>query len=143
MMLTCKADSIRVTLLSLSLAALFGCANPNAMDQMDDDPAQMLPALGEPLMAPAKMWTWIDFPDSVCDDGSPTGIGVNLSCRAPASARMVGRTTWTNVTKLATGLPGSPMKGVPPMIPIATGRPGLIAIRHNTSFPALSTAALT
>ena len=47
------------------------------------------------------------------------------------------------VTKLATGLPGRPMSGVPSMIPIATGRPGLIAIRHSTSEPALSIAALT
>ena len=46
---------------------------------------------------------------------------------------MVGRTTWTKVTKLATGFPGKPMNGVPSMMPIATGRPGLIAIRHNTS----------
>ena len=40
-------------------------------------------------------------------------------------------------------LPGKPMNGVPAMMPIATGRPGLIAIRHKTSFPARSTAALT
>ena len=47
------------------------------------------------------------------------------------------------MTKLATGLPGKPMNGVPPMMPIATGRPGLIAIRHSTSLPTLSTLALT
>ena len=35
------------------------------------------------------------------------------------------------------------MNGVPSMIPIATGRPGLIAIRHSTSVPTLSTPALT
>ena len=63
--------------------------------------------------------------------------------RAPDNARIVGRTTWTKVTKLATGLPGKPMNGVPPIIPIATGRPGLIAIRHSTSVPTLSTLALT
>ena len=68
-----------------------------------------------------------------------TGIGISGSGRAPDSARIVGRTTWTKVTKLATGLPGSPMNGVPPMMPIATGRPGLIAIRHSTSLPTLST----
>ena len=35
------------------------------------------------------------------------------------------------------------MNGVPAMMPMATGRPGLIAIRHNTSRPTLSTPALT
>ena len=72
-----------------------------------------------------------------------TGIGNSGSGRLPASASTVGRTTWTKVTKLATGLPGNPINGVPPMMPIATGRPGLIAIRHSTSEPTLSTAALT
>src|SRR5438270_13395269 len=32
-----------------------------------------------PITAPAGTWTWVDFPDSSCDDGSPTGIGVNRS----------------------------------------------------------------
>ena len=72
-----------------------------------------------------------------------TGIGTSGSGAAPDSASTVGRTTWTKVTKLATGLPGKPINGVPPMMPIATGRPGLIAIRHSTSVPTLSTAALT
>lgn len=31
------------------------------------------------IQATPNTWTWIDFPDSSCDDGSPTGIGVNLS----------------------------------------------------------------
>ena len=38
---------------------------------------------------------------------------------------------------------GRPMKGVPPITPMATGRPGLMAMRQNTSLPTLSTAALT
>ncbi len=37
------------------------------------------PVLGEPITALAQdTWTWVDFPDSSCDDGSPTGIGVSL-----------------------------------------------------------------
>ena len=32
-----------------------------------------------PIVAPQGQWTWVDFPDSSCDDGSPTGIGVNLA----------------------------------------------------------------
>jgi hypothetical protein len=34
---------------------------------------------GQPIVAPANSWTWVGFPDSSCDDGSPTGIGVNPS----------------------------------------------------------------
>lgn len=42
-------------------------------------PADMSrPALGMPIAAPMNQWTWTDFPDSTCDDGTPTGIGINL-----------------------------------------------------------------
>src|SRR5690349_6763166 len=34
---------------------------------------------GTPITAPPGQWTWVDFPDAVCDDNSPTGIGVNLA----------------------------------------------------------------
>ena len=34
--------------------------------------------LGEPISAPSRTWTWIDFPGAHCRDGSPTGIGVNF-----------------------------------------------------------------
>ena len=37
------------------------------------------PPLGAAIDAPKNTWTWIDFPDSVCDDGTPTGIGVSLT----------------------------------------------------------------
>ncbi len=30
-----------------------------------------------PISAPNDQWTWIDFPDSKCADGSPTGIAIN------------------------------------------------------------------
>jgi hypothetical protein len=36
------------------------------------------PALGAPLTGlTAGSWSWVAFPDSTCDDGSPTGIAVN------------------------------------------------------------------
>lgn len=35
--------------------------------------------VGAPISAPANTWTWVDFPTSACDDGTPTGIGVNPS----------------------------------------------------------------
>jgi hypothetical protein len=34
---------------------------------------------GEIISAPADTWTWVDFPDSLCMNNTPTGIGVNLS----------------------------------------------------------------
>ena len=37
------------------------------------------PPLGQPIVTPKNNWTWVDFPDSVCDDGTPTGIGLNLT----------------------------------------------------------------
>lgn len=36
------------------------------------------PPLGTPITGlTAGSWNWVDFPDAVCGDGSPTGIGVN------------------------------------------------------------------
>lgn len=35
--------------------------------------------LGDPIQAPARQWTWVDFPDSRCMNDTPTGIGVNLN----------------------------------------------------------------
>lgn len=37
---------------------------------------------GQPIVAPYEQWTWTDFPDSACDDGSPTGIGINPTNRS-------------------------------------------------------------
>jgi hypothetical protein len=30
-----------------------------------------------PIVAPNDTWTWVDFPDSKCANGSPTGIAIN------------------------------------------------------------------
>lgn len=37
------------------------------------------------IEAPAQTWTWVDFPDSACGNGAPTGIAVNLN---PSSRRV-------------------------------------------------------
>jgi hypothetical protein len=52
------------------------------------------------------------------------------------------------VTNTATGLPGRPTNAAlappsPGITPIATGRPGLMATRQNTSRPIFSTASRT
>jgi hypothetical protein len=35
-----------------------------------------------PIVAPNETWTFIDFPNSTCGNGMPTGIGVNLTTRS-------------------------------------------------------------
>ena len=35
-----------------------------------------------PITAPSEQWTWVDFPTAVCGNGSPTGLGVNLTSRS-------------------------------------------------------------
>ena len=47
---------------------------PDALGPLPD--AASGPVLGAPIDAPRGRWSWVDFPDSTCDDGSPTGIGV-------------------------------------------------------------------
>lgn len=37
---------------------------------------------GDPIEAPLETWTWVDFPNAVCGNGAPTGIGVNLTDRS-------------------------------------------------------------
>jgi len=37
---------------------------------------------GDPIVATAETWTWVDFPDAVCGNGLATGLGVNLTQRS-------------------------------------------------------------
>ena len=37
---------------------------------------------GRPIVAAAEQWTWANFPDSACGNGTPTGLGVNLTGRS-------------------------------------------------------------
>lgn len=57
--------------LMMGVLGLWACGN--------GDPYQPapLPPLGEAITATPGTWTWVDFPDSRCDDGSPTGIAIN------------------------------------------------------------------
>lgn len=36
-------------------------------------------ATGAPLVAPDRVWTWFEFPNTKCRDGSPAGIAVSMS----------------------------------------------------------------
>ena len=35
--------------------------------------------VGMPISAPMEQWTWVPFDDAFCANGTPTGIGVNLT----------------------------------------------------------------
>jgi len=36
----------------------------------------------QPITAPNEQWTWVDVPGTACGNGSPTGLGVNLTTRS-------------------------------------------------------------
>jgi hypothetical protein len=38
---------------------------------------QCTSASGTPIVAPARTWTWVPFPDAYCANGTTTGIGIN------------------------------------------------------------------
>lgn len=68
--------SPRALLAALALLATAGCDNL----PIDGTPVPgEAPEWGDPIVAAAHVWRWVDFPDSKCADGSATGIGVNLS----------------------------------------------------------------
>lgn len=55
---------------------------PGGIEYVDDGftlavppPVEGFP-VGQPIALPTSKWTWVDFPDAVCDDGSTTGIGI-------------------------------------------------------------------
>ena len=53
-----------------------------SLEASDPTEAPSIAPSGAPIEAPFETWTWIDFPGAVCMDGSPTGIGVNLTDRS-------------------------------------------------------------
>lgn len=67
--------SLRSFALASAVTLLSACGGPAA--STTPDMKEPRPPLGEPITAPANTWTWVDFPDSTCDEGTPTGIGIN------------------------------------------------------------------
>lgn len=53
---------------------------PPAADVIDASVAVDAPA--SPIEAPDRTWTWVDVAGAVCDDDTPTGMGVNLAAGA-------------------------------------------------------------
>jgi hypothetical protein len=59
------------TLVIAGFAAAAGCGGSSG----NNTP----PPSGPPITAPDMTWTWVDFPDSQCRDGTPTGLMVNFN----------------------------------------------------------------
>jgi pectinacetylesterase len=56
---------------------------------------------GTPITATAGTWTWVPFPDAECANGTPTGIGVNLSSTPNARVLIYlegGGACWSDLT---------------------------------------------
>ncbi len=60
-------------------------ATADTATPVDARPPPFDAGLGAPIAAPPGTWTWVDFPDAKCDDGSTTGVGVNLAAGAKKS----------------------------------------------------------
>lgn len=76
---------------------------PEDKNPLDKYGLEPLPISGEPLDAPDRKWTYIEFPDTKCRDGSPAGIGVR---RNEASEDLMiflegGGACFDNITCLA------------------------------------------
>lgn len=57
----------------------------SSTDAGSNDAGSNLP-IGAPIDAPPSAWTWVDFPEAVCDDGTSTGIGL---WHNPASTKVM------------------------------------------------------
>jgi hypothetical protein len=55
---------------------------------------------GEPIVTPNEQWTWVDFDDAFCANGSTTGIGANLTDKSNKVVLylMGGGACWDNLT---------------------------------------------
>lgn len=48
-------------------------------DESDGGDADDPDPLDEPIETPEREWTWVDFPETRCGNGSATGLGINLA----------------------------------------------------------------
>jgi hypothetical protein len=72
------APSSRLARLAASLL-LVGALLSAGCGSSEPAPA---PAPSGPITATTEAWTWVGFPGSACGNGSPTGLGVNLTSRS-------------------------------------------------------------
>ena len=57
------------------------CALPSTTMDGGSDAGTTFDA-GMPIRVPLETWSWVNFPDSACGNGMPTGIGVNSTTRS-------------------------------------------------------------
>lgn len=70
--------SHRPSILGLSASlALAACSNDTAPESTSEEITAPAAIAASPIEAPARTWTWVDFPGAHCRDGSGTGISVN------------------------------------------------------------------
>src|SRR5450432_912441 len=78
---------------ALALSFLVACGGGASTPVVDAAPVvdapigltEELPALPDatpPITAPSETWTWVPLAGMTCADGSPTGVGVNLTDRS-------------------------------------------------------------
>ena len=79
-----SADVMAVDVAALDLGPPDVTAAPDVPPALDDvvDAAAATDAPVAPIVAPDRTWTWLDVAGAVCDDGTPTGMGVNLAAGA-------------------------------------------------------------
>lgn len=95
-----RSNTLFLVVLTLPLA-LGACAEPGALPAtgggagggsvVDPDAGPEGPPAwwGEPINTPKGEWSWVDFPDTFCSNGTPTGLGVNLSPAANPTGVLV------------------------------------------------------
>lgn len=86
---------------------------PMGMDASSGPNLPPFETTGEPLSAPDRRWTYVDFPDTKCRDGSSAGLGLSLN---PASKKVMiylegGGACWDSGTCLVNPANANSMKG--------------------------------
>lgn len=76
-----RSSSTSRAVLIASAATLAIACNSNSASNADagvDAGYQGVPRDQQPLIATPGTWTWIDVPESKCQDGTPTGFAINV-----------------------------------------------------------------
>jgi hypothetical protein len=119
-----RAPSSRVVPLALAALAL-ACGSGGA-------PRAAAAPAAEPIAGLSTgVWTWVDFPDSACDDGSPTGIGVSPGTGPDLVVVLNGGgACWDYLTCFVVGTASRGPYGAPEFLALqATALPGSILDR--------------
>jgi len=76
-----KENALYLSSLAALGMVLLGCEayDDKADSSNGKDKIDYVAPTGEPIIAEDLKWTWIDFPDSKCRDGSSAGIAVNFN----------------------------------------------------------------